>query len=277
MMRSDFIIDVSEADFEVQVLAYSQHAPVVVDFWAAWCIPCRTLGPMLEQMAVEAAGAFRLAKVDVDQNPSLAERFSVRSIPSVKTFRDGKVVAEFSGAIPEPRLREFLRQVAPSQAELSLEKGESLLIQEDWKTAESTFRNVLESLPDHPTARLGLARSLLARGLAAEALPLLMNFPTSREFSRAEVLRQFTQTVIRFNRAPGYSDDPTEAAYLNALRLAARGNFPAAMDGLLDVLRQDKRYRSGEPRQVLLGIFEVLGEANPLTRQYRQEMASILF
>ncbi len=115
MMASDFIVDVSEADFDFEVLAYSQQAPVVVDFWAEWCAPCRVLGPILERIAQEANGNFRLARVNVDDNPNLALRFLVRSIPAVKAFKGGKMVAEFVGAQPEPKVREFLRALIPSQ------------------------------------------------------------------------------------------------------------------------------------------------------------------
>ena len=277
MMKSDNIIDVTEADFEVQVIAYSQTAPVVVDFWAEWCIPCRTLGPLLEKLAQEANGAFRLARVDVDSNPKLAETFNVRSIPTVKAFRDARVISEFTGVIPEPRLRDFISAFVPSHAELATEKGNSYIQLEQWKNAESVFRQVLDETPNFPSALLGLAKCLLASGRPKEARDVLRTFPASREYRSAELLVPLADAILSYKAGPGYSDDLTEAAYLSALRLADRGNFPAAMDGLLDVLRQNKRYRNGQARQVLLGIFELLGDANPLTRQYRQELASVLF
>jgi putative thioredoxin len=277
MMASDFIIEVTEADFEYQVIAYSHNAPVVVDFWAEWCIPCRTLGPLLEKIALEANGSFRLAKVDVDANQNLSNRYNIRSIPAVKAFRDGNVFSEFVGVQPEPRLREFLSNIAPGRAELALEKGNSLIIQEQWKSAEAVFRQALGETPDYPPAMLGLAKCLLVLGQTAEAQTILRSFPASREYSHAQTLRILADAVQRYKEGPGFSDDPLEAAYLNALRLTLRGNLPAAMDGMLDILRQDKRYRNGEVRQVLLALLEVQGEANPLNRQYRQEMASVLF
>jgi len=275
-MASDNIIDVSESDFEYQVISYSAQVPVVVDFWAEWCVPCRTLSPLLERLTEEAGGSFRLAKVNVDENPNLAVRYAVRSIPMVKAFRNGSVVSEFVGIQPEARLREFFRALAPSPADLALEKGDSLLQKNDWSGAEKAYRQALDYTPSHPAALLGLARCLLAQNRAEDAEKILTSFPTSRELPAAEALRPLAWALIRIQHQELASDDPLEAAYNHALRLVARRNFPAVMDGLLDVLRQDKRYRNGEVRLVMLAILDIQGET-PLTRQYRNELASILF
>jgi putative thioredoxin len=282
MMASDFIVDVSEADFDYEVLAYSQQAPVLVDFWAEWCAPCRVLGPLLERIAQEANGNFRLARVNVDNNPNLANRYQVRSIPAVKAFKGGKMVAEFVGAQPEPKVREFLRALVPTQGDLTLEKAFSLLHMQQPKSAEKAFRDVLEQNPESTTGRLGLAESLLYLGRAAESQELLRNFPASREYSIAESVRPLTEALVRLEdkSLAGWdkeNENPLDAAYRNSLRLFQRGNIPAALDGLLDILRQEKLFRDGEIRRVILGILELLGESNPLTRQYRNELASVLF
>jgi len=261
MMASDYIVEVTEADFEHQVLAYSQHVPVLVDFWAEWCIPCKTLGPVLVKLAEQYQGAFRLAKVNVDSNQRLALRYNVSSIPAVKAFRNGRVVAEFVGAQPE----------------LILEKAESMLKLEQWKSAESAFREVLAKSPGNSRALLGLAKSLLLLGRSDEAQQILGEFPTSREFGPAQTLLPLATAMERELQADGWSDNPLDALYNRAIRLITRGNLPAAMDGLLDVLREDKRYRQEEARRVMLGIFELLGADHPLTREYRQELASVLF
>ena len=277
MMASDNIISVSELDFEYEVIAYSKQTPVVVDFWAEWCGPCKMLGPILEKLAEEANGAFRLAKVNVDESPNLALRYSIRSIPAVKAFRDGEVVSEFMGAQPEPRVREFVRALAPSQKDLLFEKAEGLLDMEEWTEAETAFRQFLVKSPEHPEATLGLIRALIPQGKLRESDHLLYNFPPSKEYNQAEKIMRLVKSVFWAKDYDGFSDDPLEAAYLNALRLVALGNFPAAMDGLLDILRQDKHFHNDEVRQVLLGIFDVLGDSNPLTRQYRNELAMVLF
>ena len=115
MTPSDFIVDVTESDFEYEVLSYSQNVPVVVEFWATWCQPCKTLGPMLERLTEEASGVFRLARVDVDSSPNLALRYSVRSVPTVKAISQGQVVGEFAGLQPEVRVRDFLEKLSPPQ------------------------------------------------------------------------------------------------------------------------------------------------------------------
>jgi len=277
MNTTDFIIDVSEADFEYQVIAYSQQVPVVVDFWAEWCGPCKMLGPILERLAKEANGAFRLAKVNVDENPNLAGRYGIRSIPAVKAFRGGQVVSEFMGALPEPRVREFIKKISPGEGDLALEQAQNLLDTKEWAEAGKIFRQLLEAAPDHTAARLGLIKSLLCQGHVEEAQDLLQGFPASKEMVTAERLLPLANALQWLDDNGGYSDDPLEASYMNALRLVNRGNIPASIDGILDVLRQDKRYRDGEARAVILGLFELLGDENPLTREYRSELSMVLF
>lgn len=277
MNTTDFIIDVSEVDFDYQVIAYSQQTPVVVDFWAEWCGPCRMLGPILEKLAREANGAFRLAKVNVDENPALAQQFNIRSIPAVKAFRNGQVVAEFMGAQPEPRIRKFLQEIAPGESDLALGKAQNMLQKNDWSGAEKAFRQILEDNPNNPAARLGLLKSVLFLGRVSEAKQLLQDFPASKELAAAETLRPLVDALQWLRLNDDFVDDPLEAAYRNALRLITRHNIPAAMDGILDILRQEKRYRDGEARRVMIALFELLGEENPLTRQYRDELSMVLF
>lgn len=278
MMTSEFIIHVTEADFEYEVVNYSQNIPVVVDFWASWCVPCKVLGPELEKLAREGQGSFRLAKVDVDDNPNLARKFNIRSIPAVRAFSQGQIVSEFNGALPAPRLREFIRNLTPSPGDLKLEKGSSLLRLHQWTAAENAFRDYLETAPQNPTGLLGLAKSLLAQGQGQESAFILRDFPASHEFNTAEIIRPLAEALTALERGTLPEEDSTlAAAYRNSLRLAARGNIYAALDGFLDILRQNKRYRNGKARLVTVALLEILGDQDPQTRQYRQELASILF
>ena len=276
-MSPSNIIHVTEADFEYEVIQYSQQVPVIVDFWADWCIPCKTLGPILSKLADERQGDFRLAKVDVDENPKLAQRFNVRGIPVVKGFRDGQVIAEFTGALPETQVRQFLERVLPSPWDLQLEKGESLLKLEEWGRSEATFRQVLAERPRHPGALLGLAKSLLVQGEGIPALEILNQFPASREFSAAQQLRPLATALAEDKSWIAQSEQVIDATYCRSLALIARGNLPAAMDGLIAVLKLDKHYQEDQARQVMVGLFEILGNENQLTRQYRAELASVLY
>jgi len=278
MMASDFIVDVSETNFEYEVIAYSQNNPVVVDFWAPWCQPCKLLTPMLEELAQGAQGAFRLARVNVDDNPGLAMRYGVRTIPTVKAFNQGQVVGEFVGLQPEPRIKEFLeRLLPPSQLALSLEKGSSLLAAQDWRGAEEVYRSLENQESGKPAVQLGLVKAILAQGKGGEATFLLRNFPASREFSSAEKLRPLADMLVRYGKEELPAENDLDTMFHNSIRLSGRGNLEAAMDGLLEILRQDKRYRSDRAKQVILSILEIFDPADASARQYRNELAAILF
>ncbi len=278
MSLSEHILDVDEANFEQEVLLRSHQVPVVVDFWAPWCGPCRVLGPLLERLAIEAGGAFRLAKVNVDENPSLAIRYGVQGIPAVKAFREGKVIGQFVGAQPEPMVRRFIERLAPSPAEQAVSKGRSLLAARHWEEAEAAFRDVLEEDDGNAAAALGLVESLLMQGKGKEALSILERFPAGIEWATAERLKPLASLLAEVEQTePGTEEEALEAELHQAARLIARGNIPAAMDGLLEVLRHDKHYRDDLPKDVMLALFALLGDDDPLTREYRDELASVLF
>ncbi len=276
-MANDFIKEVSEADFEYEVISYSLNTPVVVDFWADWCRPCKPLTMLLERVAHESQGGFRLALVDSDKNPNLAIRFNVRSLPTVKVFSGGAVVAEFVGAQPESRVREFLAQIQPpSPAALMIEKGVSLAANEDWQGAEQVFRDALDLGPDSPEGLLGLARSLLAQGKSHEALSILTSFPASRQYNQAQTLMPLGMEMENLRRISFEVDlDDRQAAYWNSIRLASRARVTQALDGLMDLLRTEKQDQAA--RKMALALLELLGNDNSSTREYRKELSAILF
>jgi putative thioredoxin len=278
MPTPDYIIDVSEVDFEYEVLSYSQNTPVVVDFWATWCKPCKQLSPILETLANQANGSFRLAKVDVDESPNLALRYGVRSIPTVKAFIGGQIVAEFVGMQPLERIHDFLAKLTPpSEESLALEKAESLLSAHDWVSAEALLRDLMKQSPEQPDIQFGLARALLARGNAREARFLLRNFPASSLYARAEILRPLAESMWEMQEEQLEIESDLDAAFNNSLRLAARGKILPALDGLLDILRQEKRYRHDRGRQIYIALLEVIGNDDPDTIQYRSDLATALF
>src|SRR3954469_7325492 len=160
------ISDVSEQDFQQKVVERSKQVPVVVDFWAEWCGPCRTLGPALEKAVNARNGEIELVKIDTDRNPGVAQEFQIASIPAVKAFKDGEVVAEFIGAIPPARIEAFLNEIVPSEADRLAEAGD-----------EADLRKALELDPRNARAAIGLGRVLLGQGETEEALELLRAFP----------------------------------------------------------------------------------------------------
>ena len=169
MSLSEYILDVDEATFELEVVLRSHEVPVVVDFWAPWCGPCRMLSPMLERKAIEGGGSFLLAKVNVDDNPALSIRFGVQGIPAVKAFAQGEVAAEFVGAQSESMVDRFIKQLAPSATQQAVEEALSLLGTRHYQEAEQAFREVLSEDEANADAALGLVESLLMRGKGAEA------------------------------------------------------------------------------------------------------------
>jgi putative thioredoxin len=287
MAHNDFVIEVNEQTFQADVLDRSWQLPVVVDFWAPWCGPCRMLGPVLEKLAVEQAPVFLLAKVNVDHNQGLAVRFGVRGIPAVKIFWQEKVIGEFVGTKGELEVRRLLDRVLPRMEDHRLNEGYALLATHHWREAEAAFRRVLLDFPTDEGAALGLARALLAQGQGQESADLLSLVQEATGLRQVEVLRPLARFLARCeqeDQKEAQSADfdplalpPLALQYRHSARLLRLGNLEAALDGLLDVLRADKQYLKGEPRLVLLALFELLGPENDLTLQYRHELAMVLF
>jgi putative thioredoxin len=277
MAAATNVMDVSESTFEREVIQASRQKPVVVDFWAPWCGPCRMLGPVLEKLAKEANGAWTLVKVNTDENQGLAMRYGIQGIPAVKAFRDGKVAAEFVGALPEPQVRQFIQKLGPAQAESAADAAAGLLAAHRWTEAEAAYRRVMSG-EQGASAPLGLAKAFIAQGKGADAELVLDAVSDDAGAVAADRLRSAARWLVA-SRGGVDELDPTstDALFLLAGEVGARGDMQGALEGLIVVLRRDKRYRGGEAQKIMLAYFDILGDSDPLTREYRSKLASVLF
>jgi putative thioredoxin len=239
------MLDVTDATFEQEVLVRSAEVPVVVDLWAPWCGPCRTLGPVLEHVVEETGGAVELVKVNIDENPSVAASFQVQSIPAVFALRAGQIVDHFIGALPEAAVRDFVQRLAPAPSEADL-----LVAEAATTGSEEPLRKALELESDHVGAIEALATSLIARGEPEEAMGLLRRIP----------------------------ETPSVRHLLAEARLAAADvdvdheEVGVVLDGLLERVRDDE-----VARQEFLDLLETLGPEDPRTNDYRKALATRLF
>ncbi|MDJ0790986.1 MAG: thioredoxin [Acidimicrobiia bacterium] len=275
-----FVKDVTMADFQQEVLVRSREVPVLVDFWAEWCGPCRTLSPLLERMTSEANGAFELAKVDVDANPELSAQFLVQSIPTVVAIKDGKEVNRFSGALPEQAINEFLTTVLPTELDLTVDEARTALIEGDHERAERLLRSVLEAKPDHQEAGTSLAALLIDRADVDEALIVLGKLVPDTEVDRLQAAARLRQSsgddIAELEAAATADPDDDDAQLALAKALAAHAEFEPALDRLLVVVKR-KGPGKEQARKAMVDIFGVLGNDHPLTVTYRRQLGAALY
>jgi putative thioredoxin len=312
---SPHIKDAGLATFAADVLEASREVPVIVDFWAPWCGPCKTLGPALEKAVTEANGAVRLVKVNIDENPEIAQQLRIQSIPTVYAFRNGQPVDGFMGAIPESQLKAFVSQLAaggsgqdqgdghdhgdghgdghghghggPEHTAEVLAVAADALAKGDVATAAQAYGHVLQDEPGHPGAVAGLASSYLKSGDIERAKSTLQL--VRPDGATDEAIRAVEAELKLREAAPGPGEtsplkeklaqnaNDHQARFDLALALDAAGDRDAALTELLDIVRRDRKWNEDAARKQLVILFEAMGPTDPRTIEARRKLSSLLF
>jgi putative thioredoxin len=284
----------STQTFMADVIDASHDAAVVVDFWAPWCGPCKQLGPALEKAVREARGAVRMVKINIDENPELAQQMRIQSIPAVYAFKDGRPVDGFVGALPESQVKQFVGRLAsaagagPSPIEEALALAQEALKAGDTAQAANIYTQILQHEPGNPEATAGLAKLAIQRKDFAKARQLLDRAPKEAaahaEIAAARAALELAEAGEKSKGAVGglrqrlqQNANDHEARYELASALFAAGERSEAVDELLDLVKRDRKWNEEAARKQLVKFFEALGHGDPLTVAARKRLSSILF
>jgi putative thioredoxin len=284
---SEPIGEVNEADFSARVIERSRALPVMVDFWAPWCAPCRMLTPILARIAGDYAGRMELVAVNIDENPDLARTYRVQSIPLVQLYRDGAVVEEFLGAQPEGMIRALLERHIERASDRLREAARAALARGEAGQAEALLRQALADDPDNDRLAPELAGLLIETGRYDEADEILDGLPTRRAVDqdiaalRARIkygrLAAQAPPEERLRQAIVADPDDCEARYQLAACLITEHSFEAALEQLLEVVRRDRAYGDDAARKAMLEVFALMGGEGPVVKRYRALLSSLLY
>ncbi len=290
---ADLIKDSDVTTFMADVVDASRDVPVIVDFWAPWCGPCKQLGPLLEKAVKEANGAVRMVKVNIDENPEIAQQMRIQSIPAVFAFKGGRPVDGFVGALPESQIKAFIKRLGgpaaaqPSPVEMALEEAKAAIAEGDFGTASALYGQVLAHEPGNTAAAAGLARCYIQAGDHGRAKQLLDSLPAEAK-KDAEVAAAIAALVL-VEQGAGAGDiaklkakvdqDPKDhqARFDLATAMFAAGQQEPAIEQLLELYKRDRKWNDEAARKQLLKFFEALGGTSPLTISGRRRLSSLMF
>ena len=285
-MSQALSFDVTEQNFASQVIEASHQQPVLVDFWATWCGPCQSLMPILEQLAQSYQGKFLLAKVEIDSQQGLASQFGVRSVPTVKLVKDGQIVDEFTGALPEGQIRSFLDKHIAKESDQLMQQALVLYQQGDTETALAQMGQILQADPDNLNNKIIYTNILLREQHIDEAKKWLASLPAeAKDNPQVQAMQAQLEFIHIVENAPDMASlqqqlanepDNTEARYQLSAHAILQGQFEIAFEQLLEVVKRDRQYQDDAGRKALLKLFDLLGDQHELVGNYRRKLAMAL-
>jgi putative thioredoxin len=263
-------------NFEQEVMAASEHRPVVVDFWAPWCQPCLFLGPILEKLEKQAAGKWRLAKINTDANPGLAQTWGIRGIPAVKMFHQGKVIAEFTGALPETQVLRWLESHLPSSSKMNLQAAKEALARGERQQARKLLREAVAEDPQNIEARVLWAEQTFLEN-PGQAVAELAGIDESHALHARVQAIQTLHRLLQMTNTPSSTPAPGWEQYWQGAEALRRGDFAAAFEAWIAVMLLNRQLDDDGARRACVALFTFLGNENPLAQSYRRKFSSALY